>query len=347
MRISKLFTLTLVIFGVVLFFGCEGPEGPAGPAGEAGAAGADAQVTCLDCHNDATLADNQFEMARSQHGLGSVGVGYAGGRGSCGPCHSHEQFVEFATTGDNAGNYLTPTPWKCSTCHGLHGTFDEEFSADTDYALRLTDPVTAMFDDLTSMDIDASSNLCIQCHQSRRGIDGYWNGTDAQAVITSSHTGPHHGPQANLLLGNNGSVAGTPFSFHVDAGCVGCHMKETTGEDELDVAGGHTFWPAVEACVTCHPSATDFDIGGVQEDIETKLHDLGLLLLGEGILAWEYDDSGDSSLHLHTGTYDAAVFQAFWNWVYVEEDRSFGVHNPTYAEDLLDAAIASVDGVPN
>ncbi len=351
MRISKLITLALVCFGMVLFVACEGPEGPAGPAGAAGAAGADgadgqdAQVTCLGCHNDATYADNAFEFARSQHIMGEY-ADYAGGRGYCTPCHSHEAFVEFAINGENAGGYNTPSPFECATCHGLHETFDESFGEDADYALRLTDAVTAMFDETVTLDIDASSNLCVVCHQSRRGTGYYDDGSGTTVTFTSSHTGPHHGPQSNILLGNNGSAAGTAFSAHVGAGCVGCHMIETEG-DEADVAGGHTFWPAVESCVECHSSATDFDVFGGQTDIAEKLDALGLLLLGEGILHWEYDEDGDSSLHVVPGTYDRAVFNAFWDYDIVLEDRSLGVHNPTYANDLLDAATAAVDGVPN
>ena len=311
--------------------GSDGSDGAAGADGTDGTDGVDGNVTCLGCHSSANMADNAFEMARSQHRIGEF-VGYAGGRASCAQCHSHEGFVEFATNGSVAGNYVTPSPWECSTCHGLHSTFEE-----ADYALRMDGAVTMMFDEVTVADMDAGSNLCINCHQSRRSITSYDDGTGDDVTFTSSHTGPLHGPQSNLLLGNNGSVVGTPFAAHVATGCTGCHMTETTGDD-LDIAGGHTFWPTVEACQVCHTSATDFDIFSGQTVVQGKIDNLAGLLITAGIL--------DSAHSVVPGTYPRAVFQGFWNYDIVAEDRSVGVHNPTYAKALLDASITALGGTP-
>jgi len=337
-KILSLLTLLTVSILLVFAVGCEGPAGPPGADGVDGldgADGADGNVTCLGCHNSATLADNAFEMARSQHGLGEF-VDYAGSRSYCAQCHSSEGFQEYAANGTINGNYLTPSAWDCATCHGLHQTFEEDFSED-DAALRLTSAVTLLFDGATLADIDPGSNLCVNCHQSRRGTAYYDDGSGTDVTFTSSHTGPHHGPQANILLGNNGSTAGTPFSAHVDAGCTTCHMKETTGDD-LDVAGGHTFWPTVEACQDCHSSAVDFDYVSIQTTVQGKLDNLAGLLVTAGIL--------DSSHHVVPGTYPRATFEAFWNYDFVYEDRSLGVHNPVYAKALLDASITAMGGTP-
>lgn len=351
----KISYLAILMMALMLMFtvSCEGPEGPAGPAGEAGPAGADAQVTCLSCHNDATMLDNQFEMARSQHGLGDLAVDYAGGRASCSYCHSHEGFVEWATTGENPGNYTTPSPWQCSTCHGLHTTFDETFEADTDYALRKTNAVTAIFDATVTMDVDASSNLCVNCHQARTNYTAMIQEGGLTARITSTHAGPHHGPQANLLLANNGSSAGTPFSAHLGAGCVGCHMYETTGDEEMNVNGGHTFWAAAEKCNACHEgpdvvfdASRDaefehepyYDYKGFQTEIAEKLENLAGLLLAAGVF--------DSTHTVVPGTYSIAQYNAFWNYTYIAEDRSHGVHSPYYAEELLNSAITGLGGTP-
>ena len=167
-------------------------------------------------------------------------------------------------------------------------------------------------------------------------------------TLTSSHAGPHHGPQANLLLGNNGSMAGTAFSPHLEAGCVGCHMYETTG-DEININGGHTFWPAAEKCNDCHTgpdvvfdASRDgefehegyYDYKGFQTDIAAKLHDLAGLLVTEGIL--------DSAHHTVPGTYGIDVYKAWWNYIYIAEDRSHGVHNPYWTESLLDEGITAL-----
>lgn len=359
LNLLAILTLSLMVMFTVSCEGPAGEDGAMGPEGPAGEDGQDAQVTCLGCHNDATLLDNQLEMARSQHGIGEF-ADYAGGRSSCAKCHSHEGFVEWAASGTVSGNYLTPTEWKCSTCHGLHQTFDEGFADTTDYALRTTSAITMLFDETTEADIDPSSNLCVNCHQARRAADYYDDGTGTMVMLSSSHAGPHHGPQSNLLLGNNGTTAGSPFTQHVEAGCVGCHMKETTGDD-LNVAGGHTFWATVESCQDCHSSATSLDVFNVQTNTAAKLETLaGILENLEGNAIERIDgvwtviadstvhgplhfDEEDGAYHPVVGQYDRAVFNAFWDYMYVAEDRSLGVHNPTYANALLDAAIAAVE----
>ena len=360
-RKISLIAILMMALMVLFAVSCEGPVGPAGEmgltgdAGADGAPGADAQVTCLSCHNDDSMEDNKIELARAQHGIGDLAVDYAGGRSGCAQCHSHEGFVEFANTGGVAANFLTPSAWECSTCHGLHRTFTETLQDSVDYALRLTDAVPFYYNtdtETATMDIDPSSNLCINCHQARTNIIGsMWDGSSATATITSTHAGPHHGPQANLLLGVNGSIAtGTPFAPHLEVGCVGCHMYETTGDDEINVNGGHTFWPAAEKCNSCHTGpdvvfagshgGDDFEHEGFydykdfQSDIALKLEELAGLLVTAGVF--------DSTHTVIPATYTADQYKAFWNFTYIAEDRSHGVHNPYYAESLLDESIASL-----
>ncbi|MCF7808710.1 MAG: hypothetical protein K9N38_09340 [Candidatus Marinimicrobia bacterium] len=337
LRMFKLLPLAILALLVAFTVSCEGPagaDGADGMDGADGADGADGHLTCLGCHNDATMLDNKLEMARSQHKLGDIAVNYAGGRASCAQCHGHEGFVEWSETGTVAGNYTTPSPWQCSTCHGLHATFEEDFTGD-DAALRAVGAVTLMFDEATEADY-GNSNLCINCHQSRRGYASYDDGTGTDVAITSSLAGPHHGPQANLLMGNNGVTAGSEHA-HASVGCAGCHMKETTGDD-LDIAGGHTFWPTAEACADCHSGADNFDLFSGQTTIQGKLDNLAGLLVTAGVL--------DSAHHVVVGTYPRAEVQAWWNWDLVYEDRSLGVHNPTYAKALLDASITALGGTP-
>jgi len=332
----NLFAILVLSLMVMFMVSCEGPagadgtDGTAGADGLAGVDGVDGNVTCLGCHSEANMIDNQIEMSRSQHGIGEW-INYADYYGGgCARCHSGNGFVEFVTTGEVADNVKVPEAWQCGTCHGLHTTFEE-----ADYALRLTDASPAIFDaGVTSLDIDENSNLCVSCHQARSGPAKFWDGS-ADSVSVGGHDGPHHGPQSNVLLGNLGaSSTGEPFAAHVGAGCVGCHMTEGTGDD-ANVAGGHTFKPLVEGCISCHTSATDFDLFGGQTSVTTKMATLSGYLETAGII--------DSVGHLHDGTYSAEVFQAWWNYVVIHEDRSLGVHNPTYVGTLLDEAIDLVD----
>jgi hypothetical protein len=169
-------------------------------------------------------------------------------------------------------------------------------------------------------------NLCANCHQARRGITA--PAADGTIAVTARF-GPHHGPQSNMLLGvgGAGAVVGIP-SMHattVENTCVGCHM----GGD----AANHSFAPAVATCVACHADAKSFDINGVQTTVTAKLDALKAALTAAGLL--------DANGAIVAGTYPEAQANALWNYIYVKnEDKSLGVHNSKYTNDLLDASLA-------
>lgn len=359
--------LVLLACFVLVFAGCslfEGPEGPAGKdgtdgedgtSGIDGTDGADGHVTCLVCHSDENLAQKQHEFAASQHSSGDIAVGYAGGRSYCYPCHSHEQFVAYSN-GFAPHNISNPSAWKCSTCHSLHTTFEYE-----DYALRLTEAAsiwdggTFLLKGQSMFNIEGNSNLCANCHQSRRAEPAL-TGSGDTFEITSPHYGPHHGAQTNVLVGLGmaeieGSTA-YPDAYsaaHAEVACVGCHMNE----------GDHSFDPSVESCVSCHAGASDFDIGGLQTEIEALLEDLKVKLEAKGVIHEEIEEvfeldpeTGDivqvalsDGYHPVIGTHDMVLVRAFFNWVGLLEDRSFGVHNPAYVKALLENTIAAVDAL--
>jgi hypothetical protein len=346
-------TFLLAIF-FIAFIGCEGPKGAAGAAGTDGTDGldgADGNVTCLVCHSDGNLQAIRHQFAGSQHALGEY-VAYAGGRGSCSRCHGHEGFVAFAE-GLEAQNFSNPSPWQCSTCHGLHQTFEAE-----DYALRMTEAVS-IWDDGTFalkgnsfLGIQGNSNLCANCHQSRRAEPNLASPGET-FTITSTHYGPHHSAAANTVAGAGfaeivGSVAypAAGSNYHLAASCTGCHMYE----------GDHSWNPSLEACNGCH-ATNDFDYGGVQTEIEELLDELRDRLIVLGVVEPGHDEefvidqeTGEVILHetiegYHPvpGTYPMAQARAFFNWTGLDEDRSLGVHNPKYVKALLENSLDSIE----
>ena len=84
----------------------------------------------------------------------------------------------------------------------------------------------------------------------------------------SEHWGPHHGPQSAMLLGIAGSVEGSPSAHYstVENTCVGCHVGE---------GANHSFEPNVAACQACHADAENFDINGLQTDVQAQLDTIG------------------------------------------------------------------------
>ncbi len=330
----------LLMTAVVFLASCvkEGPAGVAGVDGKDGVDGVDGSdgtVTCLACHSGTTILAAQFEYASSVHKAG-VNVAYAGGRASCAECHSSEGFLEYQTNGSVDSDINMPSAINCETCHTLHTTFTY-----TDFMLRSDDPVALKING-NALDLGDASNLCVNCHQARTAEPN----TAAPGEtfrITSTHYGPHHGPQANILAGIGFAEIAGPLDYPVQgtskhleqASCTVCHMGDYTNKQ-----GGHTWSPSLASCNSCHETAS-FDYGGVQFDTEEKLIVLRDLLIDKGVVAGDDVDG----YHPVVATYPMVLAQAYYNWIGIEEDRSLGVHNPQYVNALLTNTIEAVKAV--
>jgi hypothetical protein len=264
---------------------------------------AQVQITdCMTCHNDTTV------ITEKQTGLGEAvhGTGEAFGRGtrsSCAGCHSGGAFSKMVAAGlrpdqVEAGD-PNPTRQDCRTCHQVHTSYTEaDWALETTAAVNLYAFGELMFD-------GGKGNLCANCHQPRRAIAA--PDPNDNIAVTSTHWGPHHGPQSAMLLGTGGAG---------------------------DVAGvdSHTFEAVDASCDVCHAPEDDLDgaMTAVQDKI-TVLHDL---LEAKGL----YHDG-----HPVVGTYPAAEAQALWNYIFIAvEDASSGAHNTPYTNALLDASIAAL-----
>jgi hypothetical protein len=342
MKIKKLTMYFVLVAMSLLLMQCvkEGPMGPAGPAGADGTDGTDGvdgNVTCLECHSTAVKDAIGYQYAQSGHAIGEVTMAEGEWSASCSKCHTQEGFINYAA-GETAVAIGAPVRFSCVMCHNIHQTFTA-----TDYAFRLADPVAFICDASGATIFDGgNSNVCANCHQSRRAepnieIPG------STYNITSTHYGPHHGAQSNVLYGYGfAELAGdatypTPGAaghFSADVRCTGCHMAEyAEGE------GGHTFNPSIGACTTCHAGAESFDINGFQTDTQAKLDQLRDLLVAGGVLEYV---AADDAYEPVVGTHDMILVQGFFNWVGLSEDRSLGVHNPDYVTALLDNSIQAL-----
>ncbi|MDX2473723.1 MAG: hypothetical protein QNL91_08420 [Candidatus Krumholzibacteria bacterium] len=342
---SSRFVALILLLPLIAICGCEGDAGPAGPAGATGATGddgANGSTSCLECHNTDIQTAISLQYIRSQHAYGEY-VEYTGGenRASCARCHNGAGFAEFIETGGTDGAILSPVPIACNHCHTVHTTFEG-----TDYALRGTAAVPWIGDaghGDTVGDFGDNSNVCANCHQSRRAEPNI-AAPGATFEITSTHYGPHHGAMANVLNGSlfaeiPGSTVYPTTSLHVTAGatCVTCHMGEYA-----DGTGGHTWWPSLSSCTACH-ATTSFDYGGVQTEVAGLLDDLQTLLLAAGVIEFVVEDDAYEPI---VGTYPMVQVQAYFNWIGLSEDRSLGVHNPRYVVALLENSIEAMPPVP-
>src|SRR4029077_18924885 len=96
--------------------------------------------------------------------------------------------------------------------------------------------------DGTTVTSGGSGMLCMNCHQSRQSAETY-----AATTAGSARFGPHHGPQADMLVGTNGfsygqKIASSAHGSVVEESCVSCHMQTVDATDaSLTHVGGHTF----------------------------------------------------------------------------------------------------------
>lgn len=353
MKRQLLLLLLLPVLSAGLIFVSCTKEGPEGPAGEDGINGTDGTATCGQCHNSGeSFLAKVVQWEQSVH---ATGGNYARNTTSCAPCHTSMGFREVVETGETttAEDISNPTPINCYTCHKVHETYTSD-----DWELRTVAPV-AFLEGGATYDVGVS-NLCAKCHQSRKA-DPYpamGTGTIEFPEGTSYRWGPHHGPQSNLFAGVGVSGAyevgsGYENSFHsnnFENGCKTCHMAPTPYGGPG--AGGHTFAMGYEyhgsselnfnGCLTsgCH---TDED--ALMSKVETKKLEIEDLMTQLKGLLEEFgimDTVGHPGYLNVPGTYSNELAGAFYNYKFLEEDRSVGLHNFNYAKALLENSIAAI-----
>jgi hypothetical protein len=283
-----------------------------------------------------------LQWGKSIHALGG---NFERNGASCAGCHTSQGYKERIASGEEnpAATIADPSNINCYTCHLIHDTYTVD-----DWNLRYSDPVTIW---LTGNTFDfGTGNLCLSCHQPRTSYDiPDVNNPQGTYEVTSGRFGPHHGGQGTILAGDAMYFVGSGYGTNGHAGianaCVTCHMAEAYGWQ----AGGHQFGVAYEyhggtelnvaGCLDCHGEDEVIDATEeLQEYIHTKLEELGAILMEIGI----YDPEGTSGTAVE-GTYTNNVAGAYWNFISIEEDRSFGVHNPKMVKKILENTIASLE----
>ncbi|HUA37663.1 MAG TPA: hypothetical protein VMA35_04600 [Candidatus Sulfopaludibacter sp.] len=302
---------------------------------------------CAQCHDDPPGHIHVAEWQNSKHAVTTTDPA---GNATCVGCHTAYGFV-----GRIEGWTTTNTAYmaiNCQTCHEPHGATLPGTNAPNQYIIRTLASVTLM--DGTVVTNGGEGLLCMQCHHARQNASTY-----ASTTKGSAYFGPHEGPQADMLEGVNGFTYGLaiPSSAHASAvtnTCVACHMQTIASSDPAYLhAGGHTFENSyngedlIAACQQCHGSITSFDfpvedfsgsgtVQGVQTQIQSLLNELSTLLPPVGTVK--------SSLSI-SSSWTQPQLEAAYNWLFVNNDGSLGVHNTAYASGLLKASIANLTGV--
>ena len=344
---------------------CENCHGPGSDHVEAGGDITKIEVsydlmTCAKCHNG-THHPFLSEWQSSPHNFNPR-------TGSCEGCHegvaaSIRLSGESAAYPLGAGNFygggsiaerpedVPAQPAVCQTCHDPH-------SAENPHQLRTVADVQLIESNGESpvITVGGKGKLCMQCHHARHSWEEHIPEGDA-------HFGPHHSPQADMLDAKTGYTGVADPSFNwagpshllIEDACITCHMytNEYISSTEPAIVG-HEFVPKPEACAQCHGqiedfedilAADDFDGNGIVEGLEIEVEGL-LDILKEAIVASGLDTTvvGFEDAIGDTTYSNLDQRKAGWNWVFVEEDRSHGFHNPDYVVQLLQQSILYIGG---
>jgi len=231
--------------------------------------------------------------------------------GPCFRCHTAQDYIAFKTDSANYnGTTFVPegiqADLTCVTCHDPHGN---------DNPGNLREPITG------------DHVICDDCH------------TVETDTVDVNET-PHH-TTSEVLSGSplfgyqypGQSYQNSAHTFVATERCVNCHVFMTPFSDPNPAGTGHTFYPRVEACASCHgdyyavvdTSNHDarFDYRGIQSRIDsliTVLHD-------ELAMATPADSQ--------TFAFKAAAY----NLHAIEAEGSRGIHNTKLVQALLEDAI--------
>ncbi len=129
----------------------------------------------------------------------------------------------------------------------------------------------------------------------------------------------------------------------IGSACVKCHMvRKTFMHGDTVQHAFHTWEPTVDNCVPCHSSLTNFDLNGAQTAIQAKLDQIAVRL--------GYVDAADLAAKFASASRDPTIptwqREVAYAAIFVLNDGSLGVHNPEYANALLDNAIAYANTFP-
>jgi hypothetical protein len=300
--------------------------------------------------------------------------------GTTGPAHTTEGQINYLNSTNNRiaestyAGHANVAVVHCTTCHEVDPATDPhntgaDFApgsfplragtgaADQTYIEKSSAVGTS---DGTTAGQYGVGNACIWCHKSRKDVTNY---IGASTNLTSTHWGPHEGPQADVYSGKGGYHFGgrtynTSSHQAFDRGCVDCHMPAVASNQGI---GDHSFYPQLSSCQQsgCHATATSFDVLGRKTQMEAHIQELRVALNDKGWLtrsetapydvlsAEELEEDGkhDSTRPGATGlTRDEAG--ALYNYFLVVRGSAGGVHNPVYTVQLVYDSIVALGGTP-
>lgn len=304
----------------------------------------------------AAANDIMLQWQSSPHSKVDAGKDSPATRDSCVSCHTGQGYAQGLSKAAEVG---APQPIGCNSCHTKLSN------------LRYGGIVKLP----NGLQVDGGSGTtCLKCHNSRR------NPNDPATMKGMKLA--HSSAQGDMLFGTGGyEVPGVIYgsSPHgaAENTCVSCHVAPTpaAGEPGAGVVGGHTFRVGTDsienlaACTGCHGEIGSFDrralgdydgnrkVEGIQVEVEGLLETLKVALEDAVFKATgfhtELEEAHSTTEFLKEDKSIVAaelipdsVRKAAYNYFFVENDRSKGVHNPVYTVQLLQSSYQLITGKP-
>ena len=245
----------------------------------------------------------------------------------CAGCHTYQGFIQFVgTTPEDTVNIVpegidapgdAALPLVCAACHDPH---------DAKHPGQLRLP---------------AADLCVKCHNPENAVPG---------------EEPHHSTAPMFAGTGAAEIPGYTYdrqsihqilpSLAADK-CVVCHVFRTEfndngtpadPSDDILANTGHTFEPRLEACAQsgCH-------VGGLVETVTGPFDHRGRQTLTQDLLDSLATIIAEIEQNVLTPQDSADYLIGLFNYQFVTNERSRGVHNPDYAETVLENTIAFLD----
>lgn len=337
--------------------GCESCHGPASDHKRTGnpiyiEASMDASV-CLQCHDAPTHHNVGQYWEASAHATMPASSAEAS-RSTCYPCHNASSFVAYAankTSPDYSRTVVTESI-SCQVCHNPH-------KADNPAQLRTVSLDSLANGYIPPTGVGGMGLLCMNCHHGRE------NGPAriaSQIKTWKDRFYPHYGTQSDMFFGSNAydfglNLEGLGTHQGLENGCVTCHMALRGSNQDHEMKMDSSGVDKVTACRQCHGNiqsfediraAYDYDGNGKIESVQAEIQ--GLLDQLKASLPKGSD--GEPVSMLADFKKDSANivsnpnnYPAIWNYYFVKNDGSMGVHNTKYAVAILRASLTTLTGM--